>query len=556
MVILAMSYLRRTGGQQLATQTPDKHLTPRRLEQLSGAALFLVALAPRLAIALLPIPTQLVKTLTDDAFYYFLTAQHILRGAGPSVDGINPSNGWHPLWLLINLIVQALPLPSSDIYVHLALALSALFDSLVVIVLYHAARRYVSTEAATIGALIYALNAMPALQSVNGLETGLAALLIAAAWASTLRMIRTPSAGSALLWGLAFGLCFLARTDTALILLWLGLYGLLNLPQAARWRLVLLGAGVAIVLAAPWLVWNWLAFGSPLAQTSAAAVPWAIRARYTMAHPSEPLWRLSLQALAHPTTWLRGDYLGTPPLIGFLLWPLAALGLKDLRRPLPSTALLLLGGGVCLILVHTLLRYYPRPWYFVVMAQSLALGLALLWERTSPPSGLQPTAPSPNWRGGWGMRSQKRMRLRGVALTTLLAILLASGLAVWRVGYYPWQAIQLEAAQWIRQNTPPQAVIASMNSGIMGYYGGRATINLDGVVNPQAFAAIRTGRLLAYMQEVGVDYFIDSDYALESEYGPFMGADYRRNLHEVTTIGAPYPGLGYWRVYEVLPPER
>ncbi len=540
----------------MVTQTPHQHPTLRRSEQIIGIVLFLVALAPRLAVALLPIPTQLVKTLTDDAFYYFLTARHILQGAGPAVDSINASNGWHPLWLLINLMVQALPLPSPDASVHLALALSALLDSLVVFVLYHSARRYISVEAAAAGALIYALNAMPALQSVNGLETGLAALLIAAAWASTLRLSRAPTAANAFLWGLAFGLCFLARTDTVLILFWLGFYGLLRLPQTRRWRLVPFGAMVAIAFITPWLIWNWLTFGSPLAQTSAAAVPWAIRARYLMAHPDEPLWRLSLQAFAHPTAWLRGDYLGTPPLIGFLLWPLATLGLKDLRRPLASTALLLLGGGVTLILVHTLLRYYPRPWYFVVMAQSLALGLALLWERLSHPAGRLSSPLSTAGEGDWGGEAPRSRLARSIALAALVIALLVPGIVVWQIGYYPWQTIQWEAAQWIRQNTPPQAVVASMNSGIMGYYGERTAINLDGVVNPQAFAAIRAGRLLAYMQEAGVDYFIDSDYALESEYGPFMGADYRRSLREVAIIGAPYPGLGYWRAYEVLPPER
>lgn len=528
--------------------TPMPHERPSRTEQAIGWVLFGVALAPRLTVALLPIPTQLIKTLTDDAFYYFLTAQHVLRGAGPSVDGINPSNGWHPLWLLVNLIVQALPWPNPDAPLHVALAFSALFDALVVVVLYHAARRSISTGAAAVGALTYALNAMPALQSVNGLETGLAALLIAAAWASTLRLIRDPSTGKALLWGLTFGLCFLARTDTALILLWLGLYGLLNLPQAVRWRLVLLGAAVASALIAPWPMWNWLAFGSPLAQTSATAVPWAIRTRYAMAHPGEPLWRLSLQVLTHPAGWLRGDYLGAPPLAGCVLWPLALIGMAWFRplspspirrgdrraRPLPLAhiALLLLAGGIALLLVHALLRRYPRPWYFVVMAQSLALGLALLWERVRP------------------------SRQCGVVLAALAIALLMPGVVVWQIGYYPWQSIQLEAAQWIRQNTPPQAVIASMNSGIMGYYGERTAINLDGVVNPQAFAAIRAGRLLAYMQEAGVDYFIDSDHALENEYAPFMGPDYQRGLREVTTIGAPYAGLGYWHAYEVLLPER
>src|SRR5262245_13750371 len=38
--------------------------------------------------------------VVDDGFYYFKIAQNLARGAGSSFDGINPTNGYHPLWLL------------------------------------------------------------------------------------------------------------------------------------------------------------------------------------------------------------------------------------------------------------------------------------------------------------------------------------------------------------------------------------------------------------------------------------------------------------------------
>src|SRR5688572_9128383 len=37
----------------------------------------------------------------DDAYYYFKVAQNIAEGKGSSFDGINPTNGYHPLWLVI-----------------------------------------------------------------------------------------------------------------------------------------------------------------------------------------------------------------------------------------------------------------------------------------------------------------------------------------------------------------------------------------------------------------------------------------------------------------------
>ncbi len=37
----------------------------------------------------------------DDAYYYFKVAENIGLGHGSTFDGINPTNGYHPLWLLI-----------------------------------------------------------------------------------------------------------------------------------------------------------------------------------------------------------------------------------------------------------------------------------------------------------------------------------------------------------------------------------------------------------------------------------------------------------------------
>ena len=509
-------------------------VNPRSATLMSTLLLLAVALAVRLAIVAAPVPVQLDKTLPDDAYYYFLTARNIAQGVGPSVDGLHPSNGWHPLWMLALVGVFAVPTPDLDTPVRVALALGALFDSLVVVVLYQTARRYLGSAAAFAGALVYALNSMPAFQSVNGLETGLTALLTALAWATTLRLVERPTGRMALLWGLVFGLCFLARTDASIILVWLGLFAgwrLLRSPGGVR--TVALGAVAALVVVAPWFAWNQANFGSFLTQTSGVAVPWAARTRFALANPDSAAWQESLRILLLPQYWLRGDYLGAPVLVGFLLWPAALWGLwqglRSNQRRLALAALLLAGGGLTLVLVHTLVRWYPRPWYFTVMAQSLSLGVAFLW-----------------WRAG------ARLRL-GLAVVGL-PLFIVSGLLAWQVGYYPWQRqLQYDAALWVRDNTAPDALIASMNSGVIGYYGERNTVNLDGVVNPAAFEAIQAYRLLPFMQETGVDYFVDVDFALEGEYGVFMGPGYAEHLDEVAVISHPYPGLGSIRAYAVAP---
>ncbi len=92
-----------------------------------------------------------------------------------------------------------------------------------------------------------------------------------------------------------------------------------------------------------------------------------------------------------------------------------------------------------------------------------------------------------------------------------------------------------------------------MNSGIIGYYSGLETTNMDGVVNPQAFAAIQEHRMLRYMQGIGIDYFINSDNAVDKEYAQFMGDGFPDQLPEIQVLTPEYPGLGVLRLYKVEP---
>lgn len=502
---------------------------------LLACLIFACAALPRLLIVAQPIPTQLDKTVPDDAYYYFLSARNAAAGRGPSVDGLNASNGWHPLWMLVNLPIFAPTYADQDTPVRIALALGAISDSLVAVVIYSALRRLQSESAAVVGGLAYAINVMPMFQAVNGLETGLAALMLALAWLQTLRLLRAPSGRTALVWGAIFGLSFLARTDSAVVLACLGLYAAWRLRKSPL--LIVGGAITALIVVAPWFLWNYANFGSALDQVSSSAVPWTARARLAVDQPDQTAFAEGLRVLLYPAYWLRGDYLGAPPLVGFLLWIFGAWGIfRALRsadtsvKQLGRLVLVLLIGGALLVFIHTFIRWYPRPWYFMITAQSLALALGLCWY------------------------ALPRLSVRVVALTVGLAGILLTSITMWQIGLYPWQsAHQYAAALWARDNLPTGTRLASMNSGIIGYYSGLDTTNMDGVVNPQAFAAIQDHRMLRYMQSIGIDYFIDSDNAVEKEYAQFMGDGFPEQMPEIQTLTPEYPGLGVLRLYKIEP---
>jgi len=240
---------------------------------------------------------------------------------------------------------------------------------------------------------------------------------------------------------------------------------------------------------------------------------------------------------------LRGDFAGAPPIVGPAWWSLVgvAVGKKLLHgnrkwiwQWLPMT-----GSAIGLILVHTLIRWYPRPWYFVVSAQALAVGLG-----AGTAHMLQIEAPL-----SWARRGLS------LVVAVLTGASLFSWLYVWDIGLYPWQDRMLEAAGWISDNTPRDKIVGSLNAGIYAYYSDRTVVNLDGVVNVAAYSALRERRLFEYMQAAGVHHFVDFDYALSGEYGVFMGPGYPDGLVPVDQAASdPYPGLGVIRAYRVLAP--
>jgi hypothetical protein len=67
-----------------------------------------------------------------------------------------------------------------------------------------------------------------------------------------------------------------------------------------------------------------------------------------------------------------------------------------------------------------------------------------------------------------------------------------------------------DAALWVRDHLPPDAVIGSWNAGTIGYFSGRRVINLDGLVNSWDYW--QTGRfdLCRYWQQNRITYLVDA----------------------------------------------
>ncbi|MBI4093817.1 hypothetical protein HY417_02540, partial [Candidatus Kaiserbacteria bacterium] len=87
------------------------------------------------------------------------------------------------------------------------------------------------------------------------------------------------------------------------------------------------------------------------------------------------------------------------------------------------------------------------------------------------------------------------------------------------------QRQMLETTQWMNDNLPEDALLGAFNSGIQGYFSTHRVVNLDGLVNNEALAALQRKDVWGYMQEEGVQYLADYDLYLRYRYKSFLGVD-------------------------------
>jgi hypothetical protein len=138
--------------------------------------------------------------------------------------------------------------------------------------------------------------------------------------------------------------------------------------------------------------------------------------------------------------------------------------------------------------------------------------------------------------------------LRSVLVALSLAALVWGGSITWRAldeGRYRHQVELLEAAYWVRDNVPQDAVVAGFNVGIVGYFSERRVVNLDGVINNAAYDALVQRDLFGLMRRAGVRYYVDYDPFMLDRYKPFWGQEMSGvQMTPVETIRRP--GVSSW----------
>lgn len=115
----------------------------------------------------------------DDAYYYFKVAQNITEGLGSTFDGINATNGYHPLWMIVCIPIFALARFDLILPLRILLMVMAGFNAATSVMIYRLVKRNLSHPVAIVAATFWAFNNyIHSIVYEFGLETPLAAFTI------------------------------------------------------------------------------------------------------------------------------------------------------------------------------------------------------------------------------------------------------------------------------------------------------------------------------------------------------------------------------------------
>jgi len=115
----------------------------------------------------------------DDAYYYFKVAQNISEGRGSTFDGINPTNGYHPLWTLVCVPIFALARFDLILPLRVLVLVMAAFSVITAILFFRLLKKPVGEPIAVLAASYWALDwTIHGTITQLGLETGLVALSV------------------------------------------------------------------------------------------------------------------------------------------------------------------------------------------------------------------------------------------------------------------------------------------------------------------------------------------------------------------------------------------
>jgi hypothetical protein len=204
---------------------------------------------------LLKVPDRL---FADDSYFYFQVAWNFARGMGSTFNNIMPTNGYHPLWMLVLALVYKV-VPSRVEAVPVIGGVIAALNLAMLWTVY----RLLAKVAGGLWIVAFVLLIAFVFMSQLGTEGTLSGLLLALLMNSAYEMSKAPTAGRAAAYNVITVLAVLARLDNIFIVgfVWLAVWWTLGDPGKREGRrMQLLALPLYAVLWGGYLASNWIYF--------------------------------------------------------------------------------------------------------------------------------------------------------------------------------------------------------------------------------------------------------------------------------------------------------
>jgi hypothetical protein len=485
------------------------------------AAIALLAFVALRGIYLVAPLEVLVGRFEDDAFYYFQVARNLARGAGPTFDGIHATNGFHPLWMALLVVVFRF-VPGEVAPLRCAAACEVVLVAAALVGVHREMRRRVPGPSAFIAAALpLAMPASPRALA-GGMESALDLFILVALWRrwSALDAVAAVRVRDGLSLGALAALACLARLEnTALVVA--GAVVLLR-RHGLRCALAFLCVPSLVILG--------------LASYSAVRFGMALPVSGVIKH------HLADRFGVVDSVWLSVRE-GSPECVAIAAGALA-VGLPT--RPRMLAAIRATGIGPPLVAA------------VVLATLDLAvIGGAQKWSRVALYVAVGVAGSVVADRFG-------RARAFAGLVALVAAARLVPSIADWMHPERSYAAQRLRAGRWLATSLPLGARAGSWNAGMVGYFSARAVVNLDGLVNDRTFyeRVVRDHHLAQYLDDERIEWLVDQQDCGKSPAGYLARGDaqalaprFRERACFVGT-GSDAPAVVVWQdVAGVLPPD-
>lgn len=519
-------------------------------------SLVAIILAAHLYIALAPANSLMNWFTTDDAFYYFKTAQNIGLGHGITFDGFGRTNGFHPLWMMICVPIFLLANINLLLPLRIVVFLAGMMNAATAILIWRLFRNNGAVFAGILTSIFWAFSIQVHTTTVTlGMESTVNALTVTLFIYLVSRLDQKKESGKLqkrdfVNVGIAAIFTFLSRIDNgfviAAVLLWaLGKHwnSMSNEKEtpAKAWmrRLriaAMLGLPVGLTLAA-YLGFNQFYFGTSMPVSGLIKRWWGTLPNTVYGFPVDN-FAVFLTHLITPQVNIGPWSLAmqVPHDIAKIFEAIFNLkeNLKSIHRILVLVISLILSGLAGLLIksnwkhfIKLVNRFYLIPFFIGCMAQitsykSTTYIETLTWYWISEMvfivlAGGVLTECFIKWL------EKKSISLKFFkAAGAVIGILMVYQYSAYILNLAPYQVepeyqeAYLGGAYALEQYTEPGSIIGTTGGGIVAYFiKDRTIINLDGLINSNDyFQRMRRGKTTEYFDKIGLDYVYGNIYMI------------------------------------------